>query len=65
MSEGRELAAFKQAIEEIGDAGWTTCQLFVLQRVRELLMTDRQLPCKVLKTEFVAMSSKYDMHQCE
>jgi hypothetical protein len=65
MSESRELAAFKQAIEEIGDAGWTTCQLFVLQRVKELLMAEHQLPCKVLKTEFVGMSPKYDMHQCE
>jgi hypothetical protein len=65
MSEGRELAAFKKAIEEIGDAGWTTCQLFILQRVRELLMADSQLPCKVLKTEFIGKSPKYDMHQCE
>jgi hypothetical protein len=65
MSEGRELAAFKKAIEEIGDAGWTTCQLFILQRVRELLMADSQLPSKVLKTEFIGQSPKYDMHQCE
>jgi hypothetical protein len=38
VAEGLELAAYKRAVEEIGQAGWTTCQLFIQQRVKELML---------------------------
>jgi hypothetical protein len=67
VSENLELAAYKRAVDEIGHAGWTTCQLFLQQRVRELMLelSDNKPVSKVLKLEYETKSPKYDCHQVD
>jgi hypothetical protein len=67
VSDNLELTAYKRAVEEIGHAGWTTCQLFIQNRVKELVLeiTNMKPPCKVLKPEYETISPKYDCHQAD
>jgi hypothetical protein len=67
VSDSLELTAYKRAIEEVGHAGWTTCQMFINNRVKEiqLEMANLQKPCKVLKPEYIEVSPKYDAFQPE
>jgi hypothetical protein len=34
--ERTELIAFRQAVEEVGEAGWTTCMMYIKCRVRQI-----------------------------
>jgi hypothetical protein len=45
MHQQDELAlkAYQQAVSEIGNAGWTTCQMFIEQRVKELLHPEKPM----------------------
>lgn len=36
VSEHAELEAFRQAVEEIGEAGWNTCMLYIKARVQQI-----------------------------